>query len=57
MSKHERPEPDSHRKFREALDRKNDKANSGTAHRDGGAGQSKSHGPMESKRNFRRKSG
>lgn len=57
MAKHETPEPESQRKFREALERKNDKANSGTSHRDGGDGQSKAHGPVENRRTFRRKSG
>lgn len=45
------------RKFREALDRKNAKAAGGSDHKDGGAKQARSHGPVESRREFRRKSG
>jgi hypothetical protein len=45
------------RKFREALERKNAKSSSGAEHRDGGAKQSKQHGPVENRREFRRKSG
>ena len=57
------PEPtddhddEMHRKFREALERKNAKAAEGTSHADGGAKQSKAHGPVEGRREFRRKSG
>ena len=51
-------EDDSKRKFREALERKNAKAVSGSSHRDGGAKQSRgAHGPVENRREFRRKSG
>lgn len=57
MAKHEMPEPESQRKFREALERKNEKSKSGTSHQDGGSNQSRSHGPAENKRTFRRKSG
>ena len=45
------------RKFREALDRKNAKAAGGSDHKDAGAKQPRSHGPVESRREFRRKSG
>ena len=45
------------RKFREALERKNAKSASGSAHKDGGAKQPRAHGPQESRREFRRKSG
>ncbi|UQX10395.1 DUF5302 domain-containing protein [Candidatus Mycobacterium methanotrophicum] len=45
------------RKFREALDRKNAKSASGSGHKDGGAKQPRAHGPLESRREFRRKSG
>ena len=48
---------DAKRKFREALERKNAKAVGGTAHTDGGAKQSRSHGAVENRREFRRKSG
>jgi len=45
------------RKFREALERKNAKSSGGSAHTDGGAKQSRVHGPVENRREFRRKSG
>ena len=45
------------RKFREALDRKNAKSSGGAAHKDGGAKQPRTHGPVENRREFRRKSG
>jgi len=45
------------RKFREALERKNAKSASGSAHKDGGAKQPRIHGPVENRREFRRKSG
>lgn len=51
------PEDDPKRKFREALDRKNAKSASGSAHQDGGAKQARTHGPVENRREFRRKSG
>jgi hypothetical protein len=44
------------RKFREALDRKNAKSASGSDHKDGGAKQPRAHGPVENRREFRRKS-
>ncbi|MET4428388.1 MULTISPECIES: DUF5302 domain-containing protein [unclassified Mycolicibacterium] len=50
-------EDDNKRKFREALERKNTNAASGAAHRDGGKKQPKVHGPVENRREFRRKSG
>lgn len=51
------PEDENKRKFREALDRKNAKAADGSDHMDAGAKQPKSHGPVENRREFRRKSG
>ena len=51
------PEDDNKRRFREALERKNAKAAGGSAHRDGGPKQPKAHGPVEHRREFRRKSG
>jgi hypothetical protein len=45
------------RKFREALDRKMAKSSGGSDHKDGGGKQSRTHGPLESRREFRRKSG
>jgi hypothetical protein len=45
------------RKFREALDRKMAKSSSGSDHKDRGGKQSQAHGPVESRREFRRKSG
>jgi hypothetical protein len=50
-------EDDTKRRFREALERKKAKSANATAHRDGGAKQSRSHGPVENRREFRRKSG
>jgi Family of unknown function (DUF5302) len=49
-------EDDTKRKFREALDRKKAKS-AGAEHKDGGDKQPRAHGPMESRREFRRKSG
>lgn len=56
------PESDSaadenKRQFREALDRKKAKSAGGSDHKDAGAKQSRSHGALESRREFRRKSG
>ena len=51
------PEDDTKRKFREALERKKAKAAGGADHKDGGAKQPRAHGPLESRREFRRKSG
>jgi hypothetical protein len=45
------------RKFREALERKKANSSGGSAHRDGGAKQNRAHGPVENRREFRRKSG
>ncbi|MGV0745412.1 DUF5302 domain-containing protein [Mycolicibacterium sp. XJ870] len=50
-------EDDTKRKFREALERKKAKAGGGAAHTDGGNKQPHPHGPLESRREFRRKSG
>jgi len=57
MSSDDAPEDDTKKKFREALERKNAKAAGGAAHTDGGNKQSKAHGPVEGRREFRRKSG
>ncbi len=57
MGQHEMPEDETKKKFREALERKNSKSGSGTSHKDGGAKQSKAHGAVEGRREFRRKSG
>ena len=51
------PEDDTKRKFREALERKKAKSAGGSDHKDGGAKQPRAHGPAESRREFRRKSG
>ena len=51
------PQEETKRKFREALARKKAKSGSGAEHRDGGAKQARSHGPLENRREFRRKSG
>jgi Family of unknown function (DUF5302) len=53
----EAPEDDTKRKFREALERKKAKAAGGSDHKDGGAKQPRAHGPVENRREFRRKSG
>lgn len=51
------PEDDTKRKFREALERKKAKAGGGGGQKDGGPKQPKAHGPVEHRREFRRKSG
>lgn len=51
------PEDETKKRFREALDRKNAKAAGGAEHKDGGAKQPRAHGPVEGRREFRRKSG
>lgn len=48
---------DTKRKFREALERKNAKAAGGSDHKDAGGKQPRAHGPVEHRREFRRKSG
>lgn len=53
----EAPEDDTKRKFREALERKKAQTAGGAAHKDGGAKQPRAHGPVENRREFRRKSG
>ena len=53
----DKPEDDTKRKFREALERKQAKSAGGSDHKDGGAKQPRAHGPAESRREFRRKSG
>lgn len=50
-------EDETKRKFREALDRKKAKSAGGSDHKSGGDKQSRTHGPVESRREFRRKSG
>ena len=52
------PEDDTKRKFREALERKKAKAAGSSDRKDGGgAKQPRAHGPVEHRREFRRKSG
>jgi hypothetical protein len=51
------PQDETKRKFREALERKKAKAGGGAGHRDAGSKQSRTHGPLENRREFRRKSG
>lgn len=48
---------DTKRKFREALDRKTAKSSGRSDRKDVDGKQSRSHGPMENRREFRRKSG
>lgn len=50
-------EDETKRKFREALDRKMTKLSAGSAHKDSGGKQVRVHGPVEGRREFRRKSG
>jgi hypothetical protein len=50
-------EDETKRKFREALDRKIAKSSGGADHKDSGGKQSRTHGPVEGRREFRRKSG
>jgi len=53
------PSEETKRKFREALERKNNaaKAREGESHLDGTSGARHTHGPADHKREFRRKSG
>ncbi|CAN3130302.1 DUF5302 domain-containing protein [Mycobacterium sp. smrl_JER01] len=51
------PEDDNKRKFREALERKKAQSAGGSAHKDAGSKQPRTHGPVENRREFRRKSG
>ena len=53
----DKPENDTKRKFREALERKNARAGGGEQHKDAGAKQPPAHGPAQQRREFRRKSG
>lgn len=53
----ESAEDDNKRKFREALDRKLAKSSGGSDHKDGGGKQSRAHGAVGNRREFRRKSG
>jgi Family of unknown function (DUF5302) len=50
-------EDDTKRKFREALDRKMAKSSGASDHKDSGGKQARTHGPVENRREFRRKSG
>jgi len=45
------------RKFKDALDKKNAKQRDGEAHLDGDSPVHGTHGPVQTKREFRRKSG
>jgi len=53
----DQPEDEQKRKFREALERKKANSAGGTNHADGGSKKSRAHGPVENRREFRRKSG
>ena len=50
-------EDETKRKFREALDRKKAISAGGSDHKNGGDKQPRAHGPVENRREFRRKSG
>ena len=51
------PLDETKRKFREALEAKQGRAAEGEAHLDAGPGDTHAHGPAETKRTFRRKTG
>ncbi|MGV0836024.1 DUF5302 domain-containing protein [Mycolicibacterium thermoresistibile] len=51
------PEDDTKRKFREALERKNARSAATSDRKDSGSKQPRAHGPVEHRREFRRKSG
>jgi len=51
------PQDDTKRKFREALERKKAKSAATEEHKDAGLKQPRAHGPVENRREFRRKSG
>lgn len=51
------PQDETKRKFREALERKKAKSSGGAGRTDSGGKQSRAHGPLENRREFRRKSG
>jgi Family of unknown function (DUF5302) len=53
----EAADDDTKRKFREALERKKAKSSGSGQHKDGGTKQPRVHGPVEQRREFRRKSG
>lgn len=53
----ESAEDENKRKFREALERKTAKSSGGSDHKDGGGKQSRAHGVVGNRREFRRKSG
>jgi hypothetical protein len=57
MAESKPPEDETKRKFREALERKTAKSSGGSDHKDSGGKQSRTHGPVENRREFRRKSG
>jgi hypothetical protein len=61
MSTDEKPQDavaeEQKRKFKEALDKKNAKHREGEAHLDGESTVHATHGPVQTKREFRRKSG
>ena len=61
MSTDEKPQDaaaeEQKRKFKEALDKKNAKHREGEAHLDGESTVQGTHGPVQTKREFRRKSG
>jgi hypothetical protein len=51
------PQDDNKQKFREALERKKAKSAGVSANQDRSGKESRSHGPVENRREFRRKSG
>lgn len=61
MTTDEKPEgaasDEMKRKFKDALDKKNARHREGEAHLDGDSAVHQTHGPVSTKREFRRKSG
>ena len=56
-AEYRRPEDETKRKFREALEAKQGRQAEGEAHLDTEASQTQAHGPVDTKRTFRRKTG
>ena len=57
MAADDTPDDETRRKFREALDRKKARASGGEQRKNAGGKGPPTHGPVEHRREFRRKSG
>lgn len=57
MAEPENADDDTKRRFREALERKKARSSGAADNKDGRGKQSRAHGPVEQRREFRRKSG